>query len=71
MPDKVEVTAKKGSFFKNMRAELKKVVWPTRAQVIKGTVTVVVFVLIVTAILVALNLVFQNVNELYWNAFTK
>ena len=66
MPDKVETTTKKGSFFKNMRAELKKVVWPTRAQVIKGTGTVIIFVLIVTAILVALNLVFQRGNELYW-----
>ena len=69
MPDKVEVTSKKGSFFSNMVAELKKVIWPTAGQTAKGTGTVFVFVLIVTCILVALNFAFQKVNEKYWEQF--
>jgi len=70
MPDKSEGTAKKGSFFSNMMAELKKVVWPTKEQTAKGTVTVIVFVLIITAILVVLNLLFQYINIQYWNLFS-
>lgn len=69
MPDKTEVTSKKGSFFSNMVAELKKVIWPTSGQTAKGTGTVIIFVLIVTCILVALNFVFQKVNESYWEQF--
>ena len=67
MSDKPEVGAKKGSFFSNMGAELKKVVWPTKSQTVKSTGTVILFVLIVTAILVILNLVFQNANNAYWD----
>ena len=67
MSDKPEVSAKKGSFFSNMGAELKKVVWPTKSQTVKSTGTVILFVLIVTAILVILNLVFQNANNAYWD----
>ncbi len=68
MADRQEDTAKKGSFFSNMVAELKKVVWPTGAQTAKGTGTVILFVLIVTAILVILNLAFETINQKYWEA---
>ena len=69
MPDKTEVTSKKGSFFSNMMAELKKVTWPTRPQVIKSTGTVILFVLIITAILVLLSYFFEFLNIQYWNLF--
>jgi len=71
MPDKTEVNVKKGSFFKNMVAELKKVIWPTRAQTAKSTGTVVLFVLIITLILVVLNMIFENININYWALFNK
>jgi len=67
MSDKPEVNAKKGSFFSNMATELKKVVWPTGEQTVKSTGTVILFVLIITAILVVLNLGFQWLNNEYWN----
>ena len=67
MAEKPEVNAKKGSFFSNMFTELKKVVWPTKSQTLKSTGTVILFVLIVTAILVILNLIFQNANTAYWD----
>ena len=67
MSDKPEVNVKKGSFFSNMFTELKKVIWPTGEQTVKSTGTVVLFVLIIAAILVILNLAFQWLNGQYWN----
>ena len=70
MPDKTE-QVKKGSFFSNMMAELKKVIWPTGKQTAKSTGTVVFFVLIITLILVILNLCFEQINAGYWNLISK
>ena len=67
MSDKPEVNTKKGSFISNMATELKKVIWPTGDQTVKSTGTVILFVLIITAILVVLNLGFQWLNNEYWN----
>jgi preprotein translocase subunit SecE len=67
MSDKPEVNVKKGSFISNMATELKKVIWPTGEQTVKSTGTVILFVLIITAILVVLNLGFQWLNNEYWN----
>ncbi|MEM0530554.1 preprotein translocase subunit SecE [Zongyangia sp. HA2173] len=36
-----------GRFFKDMRGETKKIVWPTRKQVINNTIVVLVMMLIV------------------------
>ncbi|MDE5831263.1 MAG: preprotein translocase subunit SecE, partial [Clostridia bacterium] len=51
---KAEKTEKAGKkqkhFWKDFRAELKKVIWPTRSQVVKNTIIVVAIVIIVTAI---------------------
>lgn len=38
-------------FFKDVRSELKKVIWPTRAQVINNTVTVLTSCLLVGAVI--------------------
>ena len=35
------------NYFKDMRNELKKVVWPDRTQLIKNTITVLIFTLLV------------------------
>lgn len=43
-------------FFKDVRNELIKVVWPTRAQTIRYTATVIIFSLAVAAILGAADL---------------
>ena len=51
MPEKSEGTAKKGSFFSNMMAELKKVVWPTFPKVVKNTLLVLSIVLAFTIVL--------------------
>ena len=61
--DKADKTNKKQKhFWKDFKAELKKVIWPTRSQVVNNTVIVVVIVLIVTAVVFVLDLSFEALN---------
>ncbi len=60
--DKPEKNNKQKHFWKDFKAELKKVIWPTRSQVINNTIIVVVIVLIVTAICFVLDLAFEALN---------
>ena len=48
-------------FYRQVLAELRKVVWPTREQLLTYTAVVIVFVLIVIAIVTVLDLVFGRV----------
>ena len=43
-------------FFRDVKSELFKVVWPTRKETIRYTVTVIVFSLVIAAILGAADL---------------
>ncbi len=60
-------TAKKDNknkrhFFKDFKAELKKVIWPTPKQLVKSTMAVV-FIVVVTAVIVfVLDVVFETLN---------
>ena len=45
-------------FFKDTKAELKKVTWPTKEQLIHNTGVIIVFILIITAILSVLDFAF-------------
>ena len=60
-----EVKSKKESkhFFKDFKAELKKVIWPTPKQLVNNTVAVVTIVLITGIIVFALDFVFESVNS--------
>ena len=53
------------NFFKNFKAELKKVIWPTPKQIVNGTTAVIIIVLIIAAIVFVLDLTFDflNTNE--------
>lgn len=53
----------KKHFFKDFKAELKKVIWPTPKQVVNSTVAVITIVLITAAIVFVLDLVFDILNE--------
>ena len=53
----------KKSFFKDLKAELKKVTWPTIKQVTHNTVGVIIIVIITAVIVFALDFTFQNFNE--------
>ena len=60
---KKENNKNKKSFFKDFKAELKKVVWPTPKQLVNNTVTVIALVLIVAAIVFVLDFVFEVMNK--------
>lgn len=62
---KKDVNEKKQSknYFKEMKAELKKVVWPTPKELFNNTVAVVGFVLIIGIIVFVLDFCFDNANK--------
>ena len=53
----------KKHFFKDFKAELKKVIWPTPKQLVNNTVAVVTIVLITAVIVFALDVMFKAMNE--------
>ena len=61
--NKKENNKNKKSFFKDFKAELKKVVWPTPKQLINNTVAVITIVLITAAIVFVLDLTFETLNK--------
>ena len=60
---KKENVKNKKSFFKDFKAELKRVIWPTRKQLINNTTAVISIVLITGAIVFALDFVFETANN--------
>ena len=64
------VTKNSGSakrFFKECKAEVKKVTWPTKEQLVHNTAIIIVFVAIVTVILSLLDLGFTKLFSLLTN----
>ena len=53
----------KKHFFKDFKAELKKVIWPTPKQIVNNTVAVITIVLITAVIVFVLDLFFDLLNE--------
>ncbi|MFN2523908.1 MAG: preprotein translocase subunit SecE, partial [Mycobacteriales bacterium] len=47
-----------GTFYKQVIAELRKVIWPTRKELITYTTVVVIFVLIMVAVVAVFDLAF-------------
>ena len=50
-------------FWKDFKAELKKVIWPTPKQLFKNTVAVVFIVLVTSAIVFVLDIAFDALNS--------
>lgn len=60
---KVEKEKKdKRHFFKDFKAELKKVIWPTPKQVVNNTTAVITIVLITALIVFVLDIAFETLN---------
>ncbi len=57
------VKEQKKGFFKESKAELKKVTWPTPKNLANDTATVIGIVLVVAIIVVILDFIFLNINE--------
>ena len=56
-------TKQKNSYFKEMKAELKKVVWPTPKELVNNTIAVIAFVLIIAIIVFVLDFCFDGLNK--------
>ena len=53
----------KSHYFKDMKAELKKVIWPTPKQLLNNTIAVIAFTLIAAAIVFVLDICFESINK--------
>lgn len=49
-------------FWKDFKAELKKVIWPTKKQLANNTLVVIAMVLATTAVILVLDLAFEALN---------
>jgi preprotein translocase subunit SecE len=59
---KKENNKNKKSFFKDFKAELKKVNWPTPKQLLNNTTAVITIVFITAAIVFVLDVAFETIN---------
>ena len=59
----------KKHFFKDFKAELKKVIWPTPKQIVNNTIAVLTIVIITAIIVFVLDLCFDFINEKGINRF--
>ncbi len=58
-----KVKKEKKNFFKNFKAELKKVIWPTPKQLANNTIAVITIVLITAVIVFVLDFAFEALNQ--------
>ena len=54
-------------FFKGVKGELKKVVWPTKKQLIKNTFLVVGLIVAFSVIVLGFDVVLEFCDEKLWN----
>ncbi len=59
----VKENKQKSHYFKDMKAELKKVIWPTPKQLINNTLAVIAFTLVIAIIVFVLDLCFNAITE--------
>ena len=52
---------------KDTKAELKKVVWPTKKQIINNTLWVLVLVIVVAAIVLGIDVVLEIADTKLWD----
>ncbi len=62
MPKDNKEKKEKKHFFKDFKAELKKVIWPTPKQLANNTVAVITIVLLIAAIVFVLDFAFEKIN---------
>lgn len=58
-----KVKENKKSYFKDFKAELKKVSWPTFNQLVKNTSAVVAIVVFTAVIIFVLDVIFESLNN--------
>lgn len=62
MPKEAKNKKEKKHFFKDFKAELKRVIWPTPKQLVNNTVAVITIVLITAVIVFVLDFTFEKMN---------
>lgn len=62
--EKIKTTAKVSTYFKGVKAELRKVNWPTKKELTNYTIVVLVTTAALTFIIWGLDLVFKNLVTL-------
>ena len=60
---KVKEKKENKHFFKDVKAELKKVIWPTQKQLLNNTIAVISIVVIIGVIVFVLDFCFEKVNS--------
>lgn len=65
-PKKVNVFKRIARFFKDVKSEWKKIVWPSKKQILNNTAVVLVVMLIVAIIVWVLDLLFIGGFNLLW-----
>ena len=50
-----------------MRSELKKVVWPTKKQIVNNTLWVMILVIVVAVVVLGIDLVLEKIDATLWN----
>ena len=60
--DVSKIDNNKKSFFKEFKAELKRVSWPTLKQLVNSTTAVITIVLVISAIVFVLDVIFETLN---------
>lgn len=63
-----ENTAAWNRFFRETKVEMKKVIWPTKDQLIRYTITVIASVLLISCMLVGVDFVFMGLSKLLLSA---
>lgn len=64
---RMSIFSRIAKFFREVRNELKKVVWPTRKQITNNTGVVIIAVMVVGAVIWILDLVFSTGLRLFLN----
>ena len=59
------------AFFKDTRAELKKVVWPTGKQVANNTLWVLILVIVISAVVLGFDLLLEKGDAALWQMISK
>ena len=57
----------KKHFFKGLKSELKKVIWPTSKQVTNSTIAVITLVVVITLIVLVLDFCLKQIDDLAIN----
>ncbi len=58
-------------FLKGVKGELKKVVWPTKKQLMNNTGLVLVLVIALSAIILGFDVVLNFLDEKLWNVISQ